>query len=405
MMANSKILLYGLGKTNLALYNQLHQTHSVWVGSDYSEELASIEESARWNFDSQQLSDFDVVFVTPGIKPSHPIFQHPEILNELDFSLPLLGRTAKVIGITGTNGKSSLCKFIADFLSAQGFRAAIVGNYGLPGCSILDKSWDYIIVELSSFQLFSMRQRTLDQALITGFEPDHLDWHPNLQHYRESKFRIQKLLRSGRIWIPEDLQNYFTECQIYVEAKHTDVEIAPQTEIPSQYSLLRVQAASILNDMGFDCSDLDDFKFEPLPHRQERLLTASGLNCINDSKATTPGATYYALSQCGGKRINLIVGGKLKGLSVANFVQGLRPFSSLLEKVFVYGELAENSEPFDDLDSEVICRKGWIELLKQLEQHKPWGDLLLLSPGCSSLDQFTNFEERGQSFKDFVLRQ
>ncbi len=404
MANNSKILLFGMGKTNLALFNRLKQTHQLYVGSDYDSDLLSIDKQYHWNPEVIPLLDFEVVYVPPGIAPNHKIHKHPNVRNELDFSLPRIGNDAVVIGVTGTNGKTSLCYLLHDFLVAQGFRTALVGNVGVPASLMIGKQWDFVIVELSSFQLFSMKEKVLDQALITGFEVDHLDWHPNLQHYRESKFRICNLLREGNLWVPIDLMTDSLDCKSYsLTSKQADFHRS-WSEIPSAKRLLYLQAASIFEGLGLDYSRLRDFEFKSLPHRQEEVITKDGFLCINDSKATTPGATFFALQQSNGESISLILGGRFKGLSTIQFVEGLTPFKNRLRQLFIYGELAEKCEQFKNLGIPIICRSEWSHLLHEIKLHRSWGDTLILSPGCSSLDQFNSYEERGQSFKDFILR-
>ncbi len=405
MATNSKILLYGLGKTNRALFDKLKFYDHLYVGSDYESDLLYIDKKYHWDSDLVSLDDFDVVYVPPGIAPNHKIHEHPNVRNELDFSLPKLASGAKVIGVTGTNGKTSLCKLLYDFLVTEGFRTALVGNIGVPGSAVIAQDWDFIIVELSSFQLFSMKEKVLDQALITGFEIDHLDWHPDLEHYRQSKFRIHELLRGGLLWVPVDLEVDSDKSRTYsLTCSEADFQ-SEWIEIPRGKRLLYLQAAAIFEGLGLDYSNLCSFKFDSLPHRQEKILKNDGFLCINDSKATTPGATFFALEQNAGKAINLIIGGRYKGLSVFDFVTGLMPFRDRLQRLFIYGELAKNCEAFEDLELPIVCFTQWSRLLSELEAYDSWGDLLILSPGCSSLDQFASYEERGQSFKDFILRQ
>ena len=360
MATNSKILLYGLGKTNRALFERLKPTHQLYVGSDYDSELRSIDKNFHWDPKVIPLLDFEVVYVPPGIAPNNKIHEHPNVRNELDFSLPEMGRDAVVIGVTGTNGKTSLCKLLHDFLTAEGFRTALVGNVGVPASLIMDQNWDFVIVELSSFQLFSMKEKVLDQALITGFEVDHLDWHPDLEHYRQSKFRIRELLRRGYLWVPLGLLTGSSVYRSYsLTSSKADFQEAWQ-DVPSAKRLLYLQAASIFEGLGLSYSKLSSFEFESLPHRQERIITKKGFLCVNDSKATTPGATVFALQQSEGDAINLILGGRFKGLSILEFVEGLRPFSKRLQRLFIYGELAQNGEVFRGLNLPVTCCKALI---------------------------------------------
>ena len=348
MATNSKTLLYGLGKTNRALFDRLKSDDNLFVGSDYESDLHSVNEKYLWDSDSIALKDFDVVYVPPGIAPNHKIHQHPNVRNELDFSLPKLACNAKVIGVTGTNGKTSLCQLLHDFLVDEGYKTTLVGNIGVPGSSVIDQDWDFVIVELSSFQLFSLKEKVLDQALMTGFEVDHLDWHPNLEHYRQSKLRIQELLRGGYLWLPMSLEMYCPKGKTYsLDSTKADFQ-RNCLGVHRAKRLLYLQAAAIFEGLGFDYSNLYSFEFDPPPHRQEKVVKDDGFICINDSKATTPGATFFALEQNAGDAINLILGGRFKGLSVLDFVEGLIPFKGRLQRLFIYGELADSCEAFED---------------------------------------------------------
>ena len=122
MATNSKTLLYGLGKTNRALFDRLKSDDNLFVGSDYESDLQSVNEKYLWDSDSIALKDFDVVYVPPGIAPNHKIHQHPNVRNELDFSLPKLASNAKVIGVTGTNGKTHCVSCCMISLSMKAIR-------------------------------------------------------------------------------------------------------------------------------------------------------------------------------------------------------------------------------------------------------------------------------------------
>ena len=203
MATNSKILLYGLGKTNRALFDKLKFHDHLFVGSDYESDLLHVDKKYHWDSDLVSLDDFDVVYVPPGI------FQITKFMSIRMFVMNLilvylsLLRELKSLVLPVLMVKLHCVSYCMIF-SLRGIRTALVGNIGVPGSTVIAQDWDFVIVELSSFQLFSMKEKVLDQALITGFEIDHLIG--TLTWSITGRVFTHELLRGGFLWVPLHLE-------------------------------------------------------------------------------------------------------------------------------------------------------------------------------------------------------
>ena len=253
-----------------------------------------------------------------------------------------------------------------------------------------------------------------DLAVVTSFEPDHLDWHGGVQAYRDAKARIFTLLKPGgmslapsdwsdpkpsRTFVSDDgLADYVLDgdrvqwANGFVNISHVDHSLR-QTYL---------MAVAVLNEMGFNASKLGHFNFHGLGHRLERVREIDGVLFINDSKSTTPGSTLFALDRVPRSRILLILGGKEKGIGLGEFFRGLVLHRNRILKIFTYGDFSVHEHQLQSLGFDVEAALDYEEMLQQVFIEKNKGDCVLLSPGFSSLDQLSSFEERGEKFKRFV---
>lgn len=411
-----RILIFGLGKTNTPLYEYLVQdpSNEVYVSSDSLGELKDYSEDRILDPSALQAGFFDEIYCVPGVSSKHPLFSLGKVKNEIEFSIQFFD--SKVIGVTGTNGKSTLSKFLHDFLTKLGYQCILAGNYGSALASFLGKEMkpDVIILELSSFQLYSLHKAFLDFAVLASFEPDHLDWHGGLKEYRDAKAKIFTLLKPGGLSLapidwkePKPSRTFAVENELadYVLGD-TEIRWAKGSiQLPSvdrSLMLTYLMACSVLIEMGVDIAQLDAFDFQGLGHRLEKVREIDGTLFINDSKSTTPGSTLFALDRIERSRILLILGGKEKGIELATFFQGLVARRERIVKIFTYGEFGVQTEELRKLGFDVESSIDYEELIKKVLLQKNMGDCVLLSPGFSSLDQLASFEERGEKFKKFV---
>ena len=406
-------LLFGLGASNGALLE--HFDHDSWaekvklhVSSDKLDELQGVPKKYLLPPDEVSSHDFDRVFVPPGIPLGHWIHSRYEVENEIQFAAQYF--SGKMIGITGTNGKSTLCKLVDDVLELLGYKAAIAGNFGTPLTKLIGQDLDYIVIELSSFQLHSLNQPFLDLAVITQIEDDHLDWHVSSEHYYQSKLKIFDLLKgnASKGLVSPDLYPDLLVAKGGVADNVSSCQASSDMHwvnlVPGHLQCSFLLLESILDALNLDKGSIDKLEFTPLDHRMEDLGKVNEIRFVNDSKATTPGATFHALKYESSSRIHLILGGKSKGLELMNLLSGLSLAAHKIEGVSLYGDLWKSREDFVKAGFQVSGAKSWNSMVEKLEKVLTPGQTCLLSPAFSSLDQFSSFKERGEAFKRFVKR-
>lgn len=321
------------------------------------------------------LFDFDQVVVSPGVQLTHPQVMRAqengvEVIGEVELALRQIEN--RCIGVTGTNGKSTVVSLIGHVLNHSGMKAHAVGNIGIPIISMVSKidPNDILVIELSSFQLMTMHKKSLDVGVILNITPDHIDWHGSFEAYRDAKLHIKDLIKGDGLFI-YPVENY-----------------ACVRQVCKRYGCID--------------GDIDEAiaSYKRLEHRLEYVATVGGVLCVNDSKATNIGAMQHALENTSGDVV-LICGGINKGVS-------MKPLASLIEnkcravvligesKNQISSELTEKTPRFYAESMDEAVQKG----LQQATR----GDTLLLAPGCASFDMFDNYMARGKIFKQSVTK-
>ncbi|MDB2614057.1 UDP-N-acetylmuramoyl-L-alanine--D-glutamate ligase [Chlamydiales bacterium] len=331
---------------------------------------------------SIDLNSFDQMVISPGINPNTPLVQSfkGEIISEVEVAF----RYAKnsIIGITGTNGKSSLTHKITHLLNLNGIKAHAVGNIGRPITDALCET-GILVTELSSFQLEKTSSKALDLAIILNITPDHLDRHLSFKNYVDAKLQIANLLKlNAPLIVHRHIQNLAPQ----ISASHFFNE-------PDQ-ALLTIATHYSIHPARLEKAHAT---YTPLPHRLEWVGSFSGIDYYNDSKATNVDSVIYALKTLPGP-IYLIAGGTHKGESYKRW----RPYlKKNLKKIYLIGEAAPLIE--QDLQSLITKQCHSLDCALNLARKEATaGSKILLSPGCSSFDQFKNFEERGDLFRQLV---
>ncbi len=320
---------------------------------------------------------YDLVVTSPAIK----------VVSELQYGVELLkSRGVCLLAVTGSKGKSSVVKLVADAINLSGLKAVACGNYGLPVTDVGDCDW--AVVEVSSFQLetTALAHDTFEAAAILNLQEDHLDRHGTADVYHNLKKRLLTMSRFAAE--PDEASADL------IAGSYFDNPILRKNGL---YAISLLRFAGI----GDDTIREAFWRFEPLPHRMNTLGVFAGVKCINDSKATSLAATAAAIEMVEGP-IRLIAGGKPKGDN-ADFIKEL--LTSRVKKVYLIGE---SSEMFFKawsgcVDCE-ICRT--LDLaVKSVFADAVKGDTLLFSPGTASFDQFKNYMERGEKFADLVKKE
>lgn len=377
----------------------------------------------------------DEVVKSPGIPQEAPLVKKlrqmgTPIISEIEFA----GRytTAKMVCITGSNGKTTTTSLIYHILKTAGYNVGLAGNIGRSlAFQVAEKAFDYYVIELSSFQLDNMYDFRANVAVLLNITPDHLDrYGGEMQNYVNAKMRIirnQKPEDAFVYWmddpiIKKELQKYgikshlcpFSELKekgaiAYLEDGRYKIEypmpINMEQEalaLQGKHNLYDQLAAGLsANLVGVDSKTIRDclHDFKGVEHRLEKVSTVNGVLYINDSKATNVDACYYALESMTTPTV-LILGGKDKGNDYSEIKELVGKRCRAL--VYLGADNAKLHNFFDSLGLPVEDTNNMQDCVKACARLAQKGDTVLLSPCCASFDLFHNMEERGEMFKNFV---
>lgn len=378
----------------------------------------------------------DEVIKSPGIPNEAPIIQKlmaqgTPIISEIEFA----GRYthAKMICITGSNGKTTTTSLIYHIFKSAGLNVGLAGNIGRSlALQVVEDIYDYYIIELSSFQLDNMYQFRANIAVLMNITPDHLDRYDNcMQNYINSKFRItqnQTPEDAFIFWnddpiIKKELEKYGIEAHLYpfsaikeegsiayVEDKEIKITepIAFNMEqeslaLTGQHNLYNSLAAGIsANVAGIDKDDIRKAlsDFQGVEHRLEKVARVGGIDFINDSKATNVNSCWYALQSMPTKTV-LILGGKDKGNDYTEIAELVKEKCSALVFLGLHNEKLHAF--FDDYGLPIAdINTGMEDAVKAAYRLAQKGESVLLSPCCASFDLFKSYEDRGEQFKKYV---
>ena len=433
-----RALVLGLGASGVAAARLLRHhgwTVSVadekadpeWIGRLFSSDGPGVTVVDR--VETLSAADIDQVVVSPGIAHEHHWLRHMRaagipVIPEFELGLAWMPGV-RVIAVTGTNGKSSLVKWMASALVEAGYRAVPAGNYGVPPSELALSSHppEVVVLELSSFQLEQATSFKPEVAVLLNLSPNHLDRHPTMEAYTAAKAKLfAKMDRADHavvhapVW-PE-LRDY---CPPELAPARFDAVCADGYGFDGGWVTrngdrvvdvrgtwwgrhpLGVNAAAgvaALSVFNVPAAVMESTArgFVPLAHRMELFAEVKGVRFINDSKASTMSALAAAVGSGTAKK-HLIAGGILKERDV-NFVK-----ETLAKNcVFVYC-IGQASQKLVDAWSEVVpCEQcGELETAVRLAcRRAKAGEEILLSPGCSSFDQFASYAQRGEKFKQWV---
>lgn len=388
------------------------------------------------NHNESLILSADEVIKSPGIPESAPIIKMIRekgihVISEIEFA----GRYAEGIKIciTGSNGKTTVTNLINHILVKAGKKVAMTGNVGNSfAMAVAEGSFDYYVIELSSFQLDGMYDFKADIAILLNITPDHLDrYEYKLQNYVDSKFRVTQnqikenfliywdgdpIIKSelskkefGMTLLPfsdeikEGMTAYIENDELIIDYQNktnlmTIHEFALKGRHNTYNSMAAAIAGKILNIRKEVIREsLADF--QGVEHRLEPVITICGVNFINDSKATNVNSTWYAL-ECMENNIIWIVGGVDKGNDYSEL------FPIVKKKVKAIVCLGKDNkkiiEAFRDKIDTIVETSSMEEAVRSSYYLAKKGETVLLSPSCASFDLFKNYEDRGRQFKQAV---
>jgi UDP-N-acetylmuramoylalanine--D-glutamate ligase len=405
------------------------------------EKYKSVFEELKIDWEEEQhteakILNAEVVMKSPGIPETVSIVKQLvekgiPVISEIEFAAAFT--SAKIIGITGSNGKTTTTKFVHHILKSAGIKAGMAGNVGDSFAKqVAETTPDWFVLELSSFQLDGIKDFRPDISVLTNITPDHLDrYEHKLENYVFSKFRIAENQTEKDFFIydldneiitswleknpvkaqklPFSLQqkvengSYIENQNIIVNIKNNQFNM-PTTKLGLQgkhntknamaaatvSQLLRIRKETIRESME---------SFQGVEHRLEKVLKINNVQYINDSKATNVNATFYALESMESETI-WIVGGVDKG----NVYDDLLPLvNEKVKAIICLGvdnqKLMQNFGNCVDTMVETQSMKEAVRMAYSLAEK---GNSVLLSPACASFDLFENYEDRGRQFKEAV---
>jgi UDP-N-acetylmuramoylalanine--D-glutamate ligase len=372
---------------------------------------------ARWRLGGHEETDFasaEWLVVNPAVRPDHPLVQLAQrsgarVTSEIELFLDAC--PSRIVGVTGSNGKSSTATMIADILKLSGNRTWLGGNLG---GSLLDdvdrmQADDLVVLELSSFQLYWLRPDCPmpNVAVVTNCTPNHLDWHGSPEHYAKAKQRLLRGQSADGIAI---LDRHAPGLGSWAELARGRVqEPWPESKLPSlavegghqrfNAGCAAAAAAALGCSADVICQGL--IHHRGLKHRLEFLGEIAGRRVYNDSKSTTPEATKAALATCP-KPIWLLAGGLSKGIDLGGLAEtivkeacGAALFGDCGNELHAF--VLERAPNFPCRDFPTLG-----EALSWCWSKSEAGATIVLSPACASHDQYRDYHHRGDAFVALV---
>ena len=426
---NQDVGILGLGLSGLAAARVLlNSKANIFVFDDKKEKPSIIKKSNWINYNYWPWESIKTLVVSPGIpinnKEKHnaiklAIDNKVKIINDIDLFVEIYPK-AKIIGITGTNGKSTTAALLFHILKFNKIKSVICGNFGIPACSINDPGENgVIILELSSYQLDGAKSLSLDIATIINITPDHLDYHESFDRYVSSKLKIINFLKKNGIFIYDKsnkLLNKVIDTNKYSSLKFSSVNEKEAKDFINDNNYLKGThnainasiAISIAKKLNINDNkiELAIKRFEGLSHRMEPLYISSNFKIINDSKSTNGESTAAALKSF--SNIFWIVGGKPKNDGIGQ----AKNFLDKVVEVFLIGNstkyFSEEILKFNEnipINECITLEKATILAIKKSKMSKLKNYVILLSPSAASFDQFKSFEDRGNQFKKIISQQ
>ncbi len=409
--APGRALVVGLARSGRAAVEALAAQGAEVVAYDQSAELdvAGLAADIRLGaWDDAALDGIDLVVKSPGVpNDSPPIVaaraREIEVVSEIEYGARLLPNP--IVGITGTNGKTTTTALLGAIFEAAGVAAQVAGNIGRPLTALVRTAAPdaWIVCELSSFQLEDIDTLRPRIAVLLNLEPDHLDRHGSFEAYRAAKFRIFENQEHDDVAIVPAGFGPIPGRARRVEFTASD-NLPAEPLIPGAHN--RENAAAAVAAAG--AAGLPDGAiaealrtFPGIEHRIEELATIAGVRYVNDSKATNVAAALRALASFPGARKLVILGGRGKAEPYSSLAEAFAPG----DRAYLIGEAtAEIARALEStgVPFERCCDLAVAVAAAAAEARA--GDVVLLSPACASFDQFKSYEHRGQEFGKLVQK-
>ena len=439
MFENKKIFILGMARSGYEAAKLLSDYNNeiiVTDGKEQKEELVSELESlgVKVIITSDQLSllddSFDYVIKNPGIKYDNPVVVKAKelgikVINEIEMAYSFLDKSVNIIGVTGSNGKTTTTTLISEFMKNSFDNVYLGGNIGIPLSNFVRdiKPNSYLVLEISDHQLCDMYDFKTNVSVLTNITPTHLDFHKSYEVYQMTKKKIfnnhtsddlavinkddevsMKItgdIKSTKVYYGHDKTNlaYYDEEGIYYDGKL--VIKLDDIILKGKHNYQNIMGAIIaVKKYGVTDEVIQKVlkEFKGVEHRLEYVDTINGVTYYNDSKATNCVSTITALNSFDKPTI-LLLGGYDRGHSFHDLDDSMKN----VKCVVCFGETKNRIEEFcNDLNIKCYKNDTLKEAMNVVKDICTPGDVVLLSPACASWDQYDRFEDRGDEFKKLV---
>jgi UDP-N-acetylmuramoylalanine--D-glutamate ligase len=440
-LRDKRVLIVGLGQSGLAAARFVKSKGARVTVSD-SKTLEELKDEIPRLLDEgiavetgrhgeRTFQNQDLIVVSPGVPLEGlplPPSSREKVIGEIELAAQFI--PGWILAITGSNGKTTTTTLTGEVVKNGGFPTLVGGNIGTPAISLVEEATEdtVVVLEVSSFQLETIRTFRPHIAVVLNITPDHLDRHGTLAAYRDAKARIfenqqandlavlnaddpssvelRTRTRAQVFWFSRkqvpDQGAYVSEGRIFFRTARAEREIMPVSDIslPGAHNLENVLAAvcaGILSDVEPGRIRKAVREFRAVEHRLEYVASLRGVAYYNDSKATNVDATIKALESFPAN-IRLILGGKDKASDYRQLNDLLR---ERVKSVYTIGAAAGKIES-QIQGTEVVHAETLENAIRRAAAAAESGDIVLLAPACASFDQFRNYEHRGKVFKEVV---
>jgi UDP-N-acetylmuramoylalanine--D-glutamate ligase len=451
-LSEKRILIAGAGVTGVAAAKALVKRGSVVTLTD--EKVDTVEGYSVIKPSAVDFSQFDSFLVSPGWREDHPLViaaraGKVSIINEIDLAWSLKKPAQKWIGLTGTNGKTSTVELTAQMVRAGGFSALACGNVGTTVIEAVEsaENYQYLVLELSSFQLHWLEDANFVSSAILNIANDHIDWHGSFDNYAAAK--ISLLEKSNTAILNADDSEVVTRTQHWLGRK---VFFALDTPAPGELGIVEellvdrafvadpqeaamfselievtptvphnvsnaLAAAGLARTIGIPHEKIREAitSFTPGKHRIEKVLEKDSITWINDSKATNPHAA--AASIMSALSVVWIAGGLAKGATMGELVERVKARVRVAiligeDRELIARELKDRAPHIEiiSVDTPAQYERGGADnslmekVVTQAREKALAGDTVLLAPACASMDQFVSYADRGDRFTQAVKK-
>jgi len=406
-LSSKKLLVVGLGKSGQAVAKR---------AADLGADVCTYEDTPGTSHQAPG-TDFDLVVTSPGIRFNHPVLRLSAkegwpVISEVEFAYQLL-EPGFIIGITGTNGKTTVVEMLSHFFKLSGKPYTLAGNVGTP-LSAFEEIKGPLILELSSFQLHFIDKFRANIGAILNVTEDHLDWHCCMGQYLKDKLRLFENQQQGDVAIVNGDDAYLGEQSLperaltfsvkgladfylkdgYLRVGNEKIAASDELRLKGSHNIANaLAAAACAKEAGLDLDLIREGlqTFEGLKHRLQLVGIKNEVSFYNDSKSTNPDSTYKAIESFKAPLI-LIIGGRNKG---NNFAMMKKYLDNPVKELVLYGEAA--FEIKEQVGAGHISQ-AVEEAVAEAARLSKSGDTVLFSPGCASFDLFDNYAQRGDAF-------